>query len=75
MYLIKDIKKVSDYAKKQWAGENFSNEFFAKYKWAIVDHPFTNWERIESCHKKYENAKLALEALEQGFPNPDESRR
>ena len=60
MYLIKDIHKVSKYAKEQWVESTVDTESFAQYKWAVVEHPFTNWERIVSCHVKYEDAKLAL---------------
>lgn len=64
MLIIKDINKVSRFAKEQWMNGPLGGTPLSQYKWAIVEHPFTNWERIVSCHADYEGAKRALEAVE-----------
>lgn len=64
MVIIKDMNKVSRFAKEQWLNGPQGGASLSRYKWAVVEHPFTNWERIVSCHEDYEGAKRALASIE-----------
>ena len=61
MLLVKDFRKVNRVAKEQWAGRPVDDEMSLKYKWAVVERPHTDRERILSCHERYEDAKRVVE--------------
>ena len=67
MLLIKDFRKVNRVAKEQWAGRPVDDEMSLKYKWAVVEHPHTDWERVLSCHEKYEDAKKVVDRVDDGL--------